>query len=993
MAKIRTRARALDMLGRQQIAGIPTALSELFKNAHDAYAENVEVDYIRKKNLLVLRDDGLGMTREEFEQRWLTIGTDSKFSVNGSIGMPVIDSTKPFRAVMGEKGIGRLSIAAIGPQVLVLTRAERDGKLHNLVAAFVNWSLFTLPGLDLEDIEIPITEIPDGKPLTKQHLSDLLDEAKSNVSAIQEKLKSTHLDQITRDLDTFSEIDPEVWQTKLQGPSLLENGTGTHFIISPIDDALPDDIAQFSGSRRTDQASRLEKALLGFTNTMRKDYVPPIRAKFRDHTWEGDCIERIDGDAFFTPEEFKISDHHIIGEFNEFGQFNGTIQIYGEEPKPYTLPWLDGKNKPISCGPFSLNIGYIQGAQQDTQIPPEIWRPLRDKTDRIGGLYIYRDNIRVLPYGDSDMDFLRVEQRRTKSAGVYFFSYRRMIGSIELTRQDNGNLHEKAGREGFIENNAYKQFKAVLENFFIQLAADFFNDKGDLSDQFIEERNRLQREYKLLKKRKLNVTAKRRKLSHELEKYFSLLNEDYWKNKVQNLSSWVDVALKSFNSKNGIENLLENIDENVDEKLKNLYQELAITKPAGVGLSKDLAESWDRYQTTKRITIEEVLQPFKREVSLRLIKFEDSHGNRADLRRRFLNSVSNQTSFQQQRIKTALNEVTEATKDLQSWVNDVVQNSKETAKNGLYDAESDFAQIDFDSSSQSEIYNLKAGLEAKIDNTAQEVIERIERLSGQLNIAREGSQENAISSHELTATLETELETLRVDYQNSMEMAQLGMAIGVIQHEFGGNVRSIRHSLKELNKWAAKNAKLKDLYTQLRTSFDHLDGYLALFTPLSRRLNRRKVKVTGNAVSDFLKSVFEERLEEIDAQFVFTERFYSQAIVSYTSTIYPAFINIVDNSLYWLSKTDGERTITFDACEDGFRITDNGPGISTKDRDVIFKFGFSRKPNGRGMGLYITQTTLNQTGFDLILEEYRADEGASFIIKPKQEQENIEHGE
>ena len=35
----RTRARTVDMLGRQQIAGIPTAISELFKNAHDAYAD------------------------------------------------------------------------------------------------------------------------------------------------------------------------------------------------------------------------------------------------------------------------------------------------------------------------------------------------------------------------------------------------------------------------------------------------------------------------------------------------------------------------------------------------------------------------------------------------------------------------------------------------------------------------------------------------------------------------------------------------------------------------------------------------------------------------------------------------------------------------------------------------------------------------------------------------------------------------------------------
>ena len=61
-ATFKARARTLDMLGRQQIAGIPTAISELFKNAHDAYAENVEVDYYRREGLFVLRDDGRGMT-------------------------------------------------------------------------------------------------------------------------------------------------------------------------------------------------------------------------------------------------------------------------------------------------------------------------------------------------------------------------------------------------------------------------------------------------------------------------------------------------------------------------------------------------------------------------------------------------------------------------------------------------------------------------------------------------------------------------------------------------------------------------------------------------------------------------------------------------------------------------------------------------------------------------------------------------------------------
>ena len=115
------------MLGRQQIAGIPTAISELFKNAYDAYARNVEVDYFRDDRLFILRDDGLGMTREDFEQRWLTLGTESKVG-SGGLMLPPSDPDQPKRPVLGEKGIGRLAIAIIGSQVLVLSRARIRGK-------------------------------------------------------------------------------------------------------------------------------------------------------------------------------------------------------------------------------------------------------------------------------------------------------------------------------------------------------------------------------------------------------------------------------------------------------------------------------------------------------------------------------------------------------------------------------------------------------------------------------------------------------------------------------------------------------------------------------------------------------------------------------------------------------------------------------------------------------------------------------------------------
>src|SRR5882757_4099063 len=120
MAHFRARARAVDMLGRQQIAGIPTAISELFKNAHDAYAQHAVADYFRREGLFVLRDDGIGMSAQDFADRWLMLGTEAKVPARGRPR-----PTRPGfrrRPVLGEKGIGRLAIAAIGPQVLVLTR-------------------------------------------------------------------------------------------------------------------------------------------------------------------------------------------------------------------------------------------------------------------------------------------------------------------------------------------------------------------------------------------------------------------------------------------------------------------------------------------------------------------------------------------------------------------------------------------------------------------------------------------------------------------------------------------------------------------------------------------------------------------------------------------------------------------------------------------------------------------------------------------------------
>ncbi len=229
MAKFKVRARTVDMLGRQQIAGIPTAISELFKNAHDAYARVAEIDYFREEGLLVLRDDGLGMTLEDFEQRWLTLGTDSKVA-NSSLASPPIDPGQESRPILGEKGIGRLSIAILGPQVLVLTRAKRSGlAAADVTAAYLHWGLFELPSLNLEDIVIPVRAFKVDALPNANDIREMVAEAAGGLRNVSGALDSADVERLIAEMASFA-IDPAALALELGSPQLSGDGCGTHFI-------------------------------------------------------------------------------------------------------------------------------------------------------------------------------------------------------------------------------------------------------------------------------------------------------------------------------------------------------------------------------------------------------------------------------------------------------------------------------------------------------------------------------------------------------------------------------------------------------------------------------------------------------------------------------------------------------------------------------------------------------------------------------------------
>ena len=981
MATFRTRARTVDMLGRQQIAGIPTAISELFKNAHDAYADNAVVDFFRSDRLFVLRDDGLGMTEEDFESRWLTLGTESK--AGGKTNLPPLPKRPGYRRrpVLGEKGIGRLAIAAIGPQVLMLSRPLRDEDLGDLLVSFVNWGMFELPGANLEDVEIPTVTVSGGTLPSADDVDTLVGWVSDNLDGLARPEDRQLSARIRRELKEFQGFSPDELAGALSSPSLVD-GPGTHFFILPASQLLADELDNSDGQ----QATPLRKMLVGFANTMTPNHADPVLSTaFRDHFTE-DAYEDVISEAdFFTPLEFDAADHHICGEFDDFGQFSGTVSVYGSDPAEYQVAWPRARGSKSRCGPFSFNLAYVQGNLRDSRLDPDLWHEVSQKLNRYGGLYIYRDGIRVLPYGNTDFDFLDIEVRRAKSASDAFFSYRRMFGVIELTRRHNGNLREKAGREGFADNDAYRQFREILMHFLYQVAVDFFRESGSQSDRYWSERAELERLDRARQRRRGQVRTRRKELSAGLESFFDRLESGEPQAEVEAVVSRLEGRIESAIADQDVAHAAESLvaaESEARGAMQAIDQSYFVARPRGVGLTQAQSKNWTAYESERARLAEEVFLPASTTIEGLVNAAASEHDLDVDRRVRFDSAVEAAADAAKELVRTHRRELDHEAKSVHSRAQDLGRRASAEIDSLVQQVLGEAARLDVTSLDDSGFTAERSRLEGQLLDAAEAWRTAVGAVVQQMAAVQFPGDDLQGATERLDEieAIETDLEALRERAEEDLELIQLGTAIEIINHEFDGTVRAIRRSLRRIKSWADANPVLREPYRDLRTSFEHLDGYLRLFTPFHRRLYRSRVEISGAEIEKFVHDVFEKKLEASSVDLVATGAFRDHRIVQFPSVIYPVFVNLVDNALYWLTDYRGARAITLDVEGEILVVRDTGPGVPQRDQDAIFEFGFSRKPAGTGYGLYISREVLRREGWDLSLRPTSADSGAEFVI-------------
>ena len=945
------------MLGRQQIANLPTALSELYKNAHDAYATAAIADFYRVHNLLVVSDDGVGMDRTTFEQSWLTIATESKLG-RDSTPRPAGMSK---RVQLGEKGIGRFAIGALGSQVLVVSKRDRCAA----VAALVNWKMFELPGIDLDEVPVGMLEL-DGE-LTATDMARLkapLAEAVNRFRMRDDAKKQSRL------LDDIQEVLDALPDDPFQAVPGLEplGATGTMFLISSVSE----DLAAEIGAPGSKDASLFEQTLHGFTDSwLGNASTPDFAVDFVDHRRGGDVESLLQSYDFFGPADFDRADHHIHGEFEEDGNFLGTIRIFDEKATDLEVRCPDSLRP--RCGPFSFKLGVVQGLASESRLDPEAFGAMYTKLRRLGGLYVYMDGIRVQPYGRPDVDFLEIEERRSLGASYYYFSFRRMFGAVSLSSRQNPRLQEKAGREGFTRGRAYSDFRLLLINLLVEVAATFFRSEAPQVRAYEKGRDRLVREDKLRLERQKRAAAGRRRLRSELASSVRYLSETDF----QDAASEIVASLRTqLTAAERLQPATRQVAE-ARRALCQLVEPLEFDEPEGFAPSGPMRQDMMLVERGVADVKESYVQP-----ALELV--DDLAGAvEARLAAREADGQERR-QFVKSRIVAATSQMAVAEAEADRALAALNKNARSAVRALLADFDNRLQRVAHPSGAESTGWiREQAEFEQALDSLATDTRRALIRVTNLIRASDLVFTSSDPAPAELAAAADAEIVELRAQADDQLEYVQLGMALAVVDHEFRATVASIRSDVRRVGSWAKKNPQLVGLYEDLRRDFDHLDSYLTLLTPMQRRLRRTKTTIKGSDISGFLNELFRERLRSTNVQLVPTRWFQDVKILGHVSTFYPVFINLIDNSLYWIQQagTDTTNVIELRTQEKALVYRDSGPGISDNIADRVFDFGFTMKPGGSGLGLAIASQILDRAGWDISLGDCH--NGAEFLLSPR----------
>lgn len=438
---IRPYARLLAMLGDQLIKNERIALMELIKNAYDADADWVRIIFqgfgekweIGQNSRIIIEDNGNGMTEDIIRESWMNPATPHKLRKRSEERL----TPKKKRVVQGEKGIGRFAMLKLGQRITVTTRPEKSKDEYIVVLDFSDYDYeFTTRGgkpqkLFLEDLNGLLSSRPASVIIPRKVIVDGNERqagptgTRIEIECLKGRWSEAKLNEVSTDALKLQPIFSRVLDHRRERPEIQF------------------DVAFYVGEEevasQTHEITRLQELLENF----------PI-LKITGGKYNADA-------NIFS---FTINGKQEEKSFDDLRSWRLCQQRFGALGDP-------DKRYPY-CGSFNFEF-YVFDLKADKDSKYHLDREdvKRVKNHRV---YLYRDGIRVYPYGEPDDDWLRTDMLRGTSAAREFLSNDQIVGCIDITHAGNPELKDKTSREGLIgEGEAPEDFILTIQTFLFYL--------------------------------------------------------------------------------------------------------------------------------------------------------------------------------------------------------------------------------------------------------------------------------------------------------------------------------------------------------------------------------------------------------------------------------------------------------------------------------------------------------------------------------------------
>ncbi|HBB7827479.1 TPA: ATP-binding protein [Escherichia coli] len=557
---------------------------------------------------------------------------------------------------------------------------------------------------------------------------------------------------------------------------------------------------------------------------------------------------------------------------------------------------------------------------------------------------IFRDSLRVLPYGRVDNDFFQIEERRSWNAGRYYWSNRRIFGYIGITQSSNKELKDKSGREGFIRNQAARELKTIISNLLTELADRFFGSRSDDRKELLEQ---VKREKELRKSAQQQARKSTQKsFSEALKNQTPVLDASL--EAVKRLKTKLDKTDGSLDL-----NYLKIIDSDLTN-LDALRSEIKTPiKPPKLGMYEEKYRDYrDKFNEFSAYILQMKLAINKLDSELNKLEPSLSAKNHLEKNQGIINSKL--TKFNNT-IEEKIHSL------LKKWADEIKVDRSDYYANTISVVDS----IDNDSQIEN-VFNLLDSLYVESVDTLtfkyQSIIKGLDRLFEGINL------DSAFSlSEEERSYFEEKAKSLNA-------LAQLGISVEIISHELEEMDSMVTRGLNSL----PTSVKEHPGFSLALNAHRSLTQQIRFLSPLKISGYQSRQRITGKNIMDYVLKFFGERFERQRITIEFSEEFKQIAITDIPSRIYPVFTNIINNAMYWVSLSNN-RLIKIGFVNSLVIIANSGPAIDTDDIPRLFELFYSKRANGHGVGLYLCRENLAVAHHKIWYLE--PDEGDNYLIK------------